>query len=652
METEGCKQPVDKLVARKRSSGDIPDANPPRAAKKPRKKKTYVPALRSGPYAILLALSTLPGDSSNGLTKIQTIEIAQKHCDSSFSVPSDPTKFYTAWNSMKALQTKDLVYDFGRPTKKYALTEEGWEVAKNIRDFSGLDNAKILETEDPSISSNTSASPALGTVNNTSTQTSLLQAPPMAQPSQTKRQAMTYYDALDLEDDGVGDLTAHGVHGTVLRQKATSNSFHSCQLPEKPSQPSKPATLPWSKIEPDFVEIISSPPPSPPARTNAQKIQVGTVPTQLPDSNLSKNEVIGLPQTRYNVLENRATSPNVNPTNPSDPSDASVDLPTFQPIHIPSGSFTVELVLDNREIRSKTDRDYIQSSLIDLGIRPITRALELGDCLWVARVHDPTILSGFSEEGSEVILDWILERKRLDDLIGSIKDGRFMEQKFRLRRSGVKNVIYVIEDIALSTDVATKYHEHMVSAVASTQVVDGFFVKRTQKLDETIRYLARLTALLKSIYEPHPLRVIPSHILDRQTYLPLKASLKDPHYITYASFASLASKTDTLTLRDIFLKMLMCSRGITAEKAIEIQKRWSTPRAFIEVLRACDGHTQVARPRGRGGGTGNGGNTLDNKAAVIEERRELVWSVAGNLVGRRKIGKAISAKVGEVWGEP
>ena len=33
------------------------------------------------------------------------------------------------------------------------------------------------------------------------------------------------------------------------------------------------------------------------------------------------------------------------------------------------------------------------------------------------------------DEQKEVVLDSILERKTLDDLVGSIKDGRFKEQK-------------------------------------------------------------------------------------------------------------------------------------------------------------------------------------------------------------------------------
>ena len=72
-------------------------------------------------------------NSSQGLTKAQLIEAAQPHCDSSFTAPSDPTKFYTAWNSMKTLVQKDLVYEHGRPLRRYALSEDGWEVAKRIQ---------------------------------------------------------------------------------------------------------------------------------------------------------------------------------------------------------------------------------------------------------------------------------------------------------------------------------------------------------------------------------------------------------------------------------------------------------------------------------------------------------------------------------------
>lgn len=70
--------------------------------------------------------------------------------------------------------------------------------------------------------------------------------------------------------------------------------------------------------------------------------------------------------------------------------------------------------------------------------------------------------------------------------------------------------------------------------------------------------------------------------------------------------------------------MLMCTRGVTGEKALEIQKCWNTPSAFAEALGGCEGD---------------------------KERRALLDSKLGGKIGRKKLGKAICDKVAEVWGE-
>jgi crossover junction endonuclease MUS81 len=474
-------------------------------AKKTRKAKPYVPTYRSGSYAIILALSTIDEDAPSGLTKTETIELAQPHCDSNFNAPSDPTKFYTAWNSIKTLLDKDLVYEKGRPLRKYSLTEEGWEVAKRIRET--------------------------------------------AEPGQNIMDEITSKD----KDDNDG-----------------------------------------------FMEI-----PSSPARPG---------PSWEPGSRALESSIAGVVPIR-DIVSDEAS------------------LPTFSPITIPPSSFTIQLVLDVREIRAKQDRDYMSGELTKKGVKPIMRALELGDALWVAKCNDPKMLTQKGAEGDEIVLDWIVERKRLDDLVGSIKDGRFQEQKFRLRKSGIKNVVYIIEEISMNADHFQKYEEAVESAIASTQVVNGYFVKKTQKIDDTIRYLARMTMLLKNIYESKPLNIIPTNVLTTQNYLPLLAQIRERRpnssfNITYQAFASLASKSETLTLRDTYLKMLMCTKGVTGEKALEIQRRWKTPQAFIKAFDAC--------------GTAEEGK---------KRKRELVSDRMGNLVGRRKIARTLSQKIAEVWGD-
>ncbi|KAL1990910.1 hypothetical protein VTN49DRAFT_5913 [Thermomyces lanuginosus] len=496
-ERNGLPMPEDPhKVQKRRSEEDLPAREPP--AKKQKKAKPYVPTLRSGPYALLIALAKESGNSSHGMTKSALIEAAQPYCDSSFTVPSDPSKFHTAWNSMKTLIQKDLVYEQGRPLKRYFLTDEGWEVAR-----------RVMET------------------------------------------------ALDV-----------------------------------PSQSGSSRDPPRNRRDDDDdFELEEIPPPQ--------------------------------------TISGSIAAPG-------------------DPIVLPPGSFTIELILDCREIRTQKDRDYIANELSKKGITAHVRSLELGDATWVAKCKDRRFLSNYGESGDEVMLDWIIERKRLDDLVGSIKDGRFHEQKFRLRRSGIPNVIYLIEEFAIAHDAmgpsGTRIQEAVASAIASTQVVNGYFVKRTKNLDDTIRYLARMTFLLRSKYSDRRQRValVPStRLTSHESYLSTLADLRSSpaaHNTTFgvtsATFATLSSKSDTLTLRDVFLKMLMCTRGISGEKALEIQRRWPTPRAFIEAFEAADRETI-------------GASEEDRKKA----KERVVAGKMGNLIARKKVSGALSRRLAEIWGE-
>lgn len=579
--------PMPKVSRRSRnrlSADDLSLMNPPPPAKKARKSKPYVPSFRSGPYAIILALSSLPEGSSAGLTKAQIIEQAQEHCDSSFTAPMDTSKFYTAWSSMKTLEDKDIVYEKGRPLRRYFLSDEGWEVAKRIKAVQRCGKSPTDQ--------GATAIPARSTI--------------------IARKPSSIEDLDDLDDleipPGMSSVSEETRQATTIQggQRLGGSVMDKFGTFAEPGTRSAP-------LEPDFVEILSSPEP---------RLQTRPDPVGMRSISDSRSHQLGLRSTST-LIEKETEPPQSIHVSRDSP------FPVFEPIKLQPGTFTVQLVLDNREVRAKNDRDYIQDELVKSGISPLVRPLELGDFFWVAKCKDPGTLVRHGEEGDEVALDWIVERKRLDDLVGSIKDGRFHEQKFRLRKSGVKNVVYVIEEFSMSSERVLQFHEAIESSIASTQVVDGYFVKKTLKLDDTIRYLARMTVMLKGIYESKPLYIIPTTHLEPHTYAPLLGHLgrTTPHIshnITYAAFASLASKSDSLTLRDVFLKMLMCTRGITGDKAIELQKCWKTPRAFIEALEGCGGK---------------------------KEREEILDVRLGGRFGRKKIGKTICGKVADIWGE-
>ncbi|KIH87155.1 crossover junction endonuclease MUS81 [Sporothrix brasiliensis 5110] len=466
-----------------------------------RTRKAYVPVLRQGGYAILMALSSPEANGRDWLAKPEVIELAQPHCDASFTV-APPGRFYTAWKSIETLLKNDLVAERGRPHKRYALTDEGWEVANKLR-------AAVL--------------------------------------------------------GGAG-----GAQAALAAQAA-----HSLPIPD--GQPG------LSAAELDLV-------PDGPAVTSAAV------------------------------------------------------LPEIAPVELPAGSFSVRLVLDMRE-RVTGQRTYMEDELAKKEAKPLVRALSLGDALWVAKCHDASLLSRLGAEGDEVVLDWIVERKRQDDLVSSIKDGRFHEQKFRLRRSGVPHVVYVIEEGGMDADMLMKHEERMQSSIASTQMTNGYFVKTTAKVDDTIAYLARMTRRLQAQYANKPLHVLPTAALTAQNHVPWLRALRSvdragSYCVSYAAFASLTSKSETLSLRDVFLKMLMCTRGVTGERALAIQKVWSTPYEFVQAFEELEREIQA---------TDDGLGAVDD--TVRKRKREMVFDKLGRLPGtKRRVTKPLSEKLAEVWG--
>ncbi|PKY33381.1 hypothetical protein RhiirB3_420509 [Rhizophagus irregularis] len=273
----------------------------------------------------------------------------------------------------------------------------------------------------------------------------------------------------------------------------------------------------------------------------------------------------------------------------------------IKPVEWAPGTFEVILILDNREVKLKKDRDYIQDTLQQKGLKISVRNLELGDVIWVARKYN-----SFTQE--EIVLDYIIERKRMDDLISSIKDGRFREQKFRLSRSGIGQIIYLIEDYNLK-EVAEFGIDAIKSAMTSTQVLNGFFLKRTGAIDQSIDYLVRMTNMLKKLYENKTIYSIPDGAIYRANFLDLKQNLATIYtnrtfHVSFASYSDLNSKR------------------LSAEKTAEIVKIYPTPHHLFDAF-----------------------DFLDNE----EEKKKMLMNVGGNMIRRKNIGSALSEKVYQIW---
>ncbi|KAL9600683.1 MAG: hypothetical protein Q9219_003013 [cf. Caloplaca sp. 3 TL-2023] len=568
-EENGMPMPKPRKRASNDLDGSLLDTTP---AKKPRKTtKPYVPQLRSGPYALLLALASLGDDEC--VSKQQLIELAQPHCDASFVAPRDTTSFHTAWSSMTTLVNKDLVKESRGVQRRYSLTDEGWEVAEKMKRVGKGGHEELDVISGPNAKRSASN---LTNVSNRNRGDARFSAwtdlpevrVPLArtdlntlQPSEASGQRLGGAVA-----DKYGTLTsstksrdipkdARRAREAFRPNKAIANMEDDALLAARLQAQEDDRTRPAGQ-EVDFLELLSSPPPE--ARPVHRFHKSKTYPTSERPSMSRDSEA---PQELQHQPVNFVPPP-------------------FNPITLQPSTFTIELILDNREIRSREDRNYIETQLITKGVRPLIRSLPLGDFFWVAKCHDPNLLPRYGEEGDLIALDYIVERKRLDDLISSIKDGRFHEQKFRLRKSGAKNVIYLIEEIGISQEMKNKYWAAMQTAVASTQVIDGFTVKRTRGLDESIRYLTRMTRLLKSLYELFLL----FSIQVREPHLERCLSSHAKSVLTYHRFHLFALEHQNEVDR---IGDAVTTKGLTGDKAIEIQRVWPTPRALVSAFSKC-----------------------------------------------------------------
>ncbi|GAA6061815.1 hypothetical protein JCM10212_001121 [Sporobolomyces blumeae] len=258
--------------------------------------------------------------------------------------------------------------------------------------------------------------------------------------------------------------------------------------------------------------------------------------------------------------------------------------PRFEPIIWKPGTFKVYLIVDTREgTREAGKRIELCEKMEQLGVLVDRKMLPLGDMIWVARRVDST---GRPTGEQDVVLDAIVERKRLDDLCSSIIDGRYVGQKIRLKDSGISHRIYLIEKY----DVATHYErfgKQIWTCKSQLQVNDGFFVHESANIAETINYLKKRTQVMAEIYEPVEVRIIPDSVIDRPSYLALQQHLRatEPsrrYLTTYPIFHELNKADAALTVRSQWASMIQRLNGVSAEKAVQLLTRWDTPIRFFE----------------------------------------------------------------------
>jgi ERCC4-type nuclease len=243
--------------------------------------------------------------------------------------------------------------------------------------------------------------------------------------------------------------------------------------------------------------------------------------------------------------------------------------------------------IDNREQDLLTQINIL-ISIIPLfkDIKIETHCLPIGDVLL------------FNEETKET--DLIIERKSINDLLASIKDGRYEEQSYRL--NGLKkhnhNIIYLIEgDVNKMNRFKDNKMEKLTiySAIFSLNYYKGFSVIRTFTIEESAIFICNAVIKLskerngkKAFYTAHIINE--TNETTETTETTETKETKETKEESDKDYIGVVKKVkkDNITADNIDEIMLCQIPGISAASAIAIMQKFKTLTNLLKELEHDD----------------------------------------------------------------
>jgi ERCC4-type nuclease len=210
----------------------------------------------------------------------------------------------------------------------------------------------------------------------------------------------------------------------------------------------------------------------------------------------------------------------------------------------------------------------------------------------------------------------IIERKSVNDLLSSIKDGRYNEQSYRLNGLELHNhnIIYLIEG-----DILTHFNLAVYSAMVSLNYHKGFSVTRTFNVDETAIFVCNTLLKLKKTNKPSFYLTQPNKCEQSDNNMEqVENSSNANNGTSYCSVIKKAKK-ENITPSNIGEIMLSQIPGISSVTSIAIMKQFLTIPNLINSVEAdpscLENITYI---------TSNGQSRKINKASVDLLRKYLI----------------------------
>jgi crossover junction endonuclease MUS81 len=189
-------------------------------------------------------------------------------------------------------------------------------------------------------------------------------------------------------------------------------------------------------------------------------------------------------------------------------------------------------------------------------------------------------------DSREIVLEYVIERKKMDDLSGSIMDGRFHEQKFRMKQCGVANCIYLVEEFETMTHCRLPQRS-LQQAITNTFVMDEFHVKQTKDLKESIAYLTIMTRQLQKHYSNKTIRAYSVDVHEKLLGSSSRSDSSIVNGISFGKFNDVSLKNKVFTNSEMFARQLIAIPNSSAEKAHAIINIYPTIASLHEAYEEC-----------------------------------------------------------------
>ncbi|KAF5445943.1 hypothetical protein F2P56_031615 [Juglans regia] len=419
--------------------------------------KRYVPQKKSVAYALLIALYRGIANGNEFMRKQELIDAAEASGLSRVPIApekgkgkpgqfgSSPRDWYSGWNCMKTLITKGLVVKSSCPAK-YMLTLEGQEVAHDCLMRSGLaDPADSLANAEGFSDKGVHVMPDLDLVQLDTDIDVMPSSMGLSQQkklpikrSRQKKSIDVPFESLEVPFESLERFMRMGYSKDQVLS-AFSEVSKSSQKKEISSL--WPAVL--CHLREDQVygrgDVVGSE-----SRLTDHSHDDGGHMPELYSNNTAPNS---------STLRACSSSSCDRPVQKSrmDGLEGNMNVLSMPPLSFGErfeDAYEVTLILDDREqfaTQGSRSRRIIENICSQFRIKIEVRRLPVGDGIWIAR---------HKYVDSEYVLDFIVERKNVDDLRCSIRDNRYRDQKLRLLRCGLKKLIYLVEGDPNSSEAA------------------------------------------------------------------------------------------------------------------------------------------------------------------------------------------------------